>query len=197
MFNFKDGIIGIICLVLTLRMAHKSLSLKLKARAGTKNVSKTEKSTVKISPSADNLLHLINSDETDQTLHPNFENAEMKMVDYSGNQITEQNIKYQYKKRRHLYLEDQEVNCSSDVESSDKDLCTNGENKFVRTSRTASFRNADKRVDKVYTIGCFDLFHFGHVQLINHMRELGKKVIVGVHDSRRFDCLYKHLELIV
>ena len=44
----------------------------------------------------------------------------------------------------------------------------------------------DSRVDKVYTIGCFDLFHFGHVRLIERMREIGKKVIIGVHDSRRY-----------
>lgn len=43
----------------------------------------------------------------------------------------------------------------------------------------------DNRVDKVYTIGCFDLFHYGHVRLIERMRTIGKKVIIGVHDSRR------------
>ena len=42
----------------------------------------------------------------------------------------------------------------------------------------------DDRVDKVYTIGCFDLFHHGHIKLIERMREVGKKVIIGVHDSR-------------
>lgn len=42
----------------------------------------------------------------------------------------------------------------------------------------------DNRVDKVYTIGCFDLFHHGHIRLIERMREVGKKVIIGVHDSR-------------
>jgi cytidyltransferase-like protein len=44
----------------------------------------------------------------------------------------------------------------------------------------------DNRVDKVYTIGCFDLFHHGHIRLIERMREVGKKVIIGVHDSRRY-----------
>ncbi len=52
------------------------------------------------------------------------------------------------------------------------------------------FRNDDEeidtRVDKVYTVGCFDIFHHGHVRLIERMREVGKKVIIGVHDSRRY-----------
>ena len=42
----------------------------------------------------------------------------------------------------------------------------------------------DTRVDNVYTVGCFDLFHRGHIKLIERMRLIGKKVIVGVHDSR-------------
>ena len=34
----------------------------------------------------------------------------------------------------------------------------------------------DERVDKVYTVGCFDLFHHGHVNLLKNMRKLGKEV---------------------
>ena len=44
----------------------------------------------------------------------------------------------------------------------------------------------DQRVDKVYTVGCFDLFHYGHIHLFERMSSMGKKLIVGVHDSRRF-----------
>jgi len=42
----------------------------------------------------------------------------------------------------------------------------------------------DGRADKVYTIGCFDLFHEGHRLLLQRMRQFGREVIVGVHDSR-------------
>ena len=42
----------------------------------------------------------------------------------------------------------------------------------------------DPYVDKVYTIGCFDLFHEGHRILFQRMRQLGRTLIVGVHDSR-------------
>lgn len=43
----------------------------------------------------------------------------------------------------------------------------------------------DNRVDNVFTVGCFDLFHYGHVHLFERMASIGKKLIVGVHDSRR------------
>jgi cytidyltransferase-like protein len=42
----------------------------------------------------------------------------------------------------------------------------------------------DGRADKVYTIGCFDLFHQGHRLLLQRMKQFGREVIVGVHDSR-------------
>lgn len=42
----------------------------------------------------------------------------------------------------------------------------------------------DGRADKVYTVGCFDLFHEGHRLLLQRMRQYGREVIVGVHDSR-------------
>ncbi|CAF5209486.1 unnamed protein product, partial [Rotaria magnacalcarata] len=49
----------------------------------------------------------------------------------------------------------------------------------------------DGRADKVYTIGCFDLFHEGHRLLLQRMRQFGREVIVGVHDSRSIQKL-KH-----
>ena len=33
-----------------------------------------------------------------------------------------------------------------------------------------------KKVDKTYTVGCFDLFHRGHRTLLKYMRILGKEV---------------------
>ena len=51
----------------------------------------------------------------------------------------------------------------------------------------------DNRVDKVYTVGCFDLFHQGHVVLLQRMRQFGRKVIVGVHDSRSIYKLKKRV----
>nr|KAG5708039.1 hypothetical protein BaRGS_025177 [Batillaria attramentaria] len=34
----------------------------------------------------------------------------------------------------------------------------------------------DGLVDKVYTVGCFDLFHNGHIRLLQRMRALGRQV---------------------
>lgn len=36
----------------------------------------------------------------------------------------------------------------------------------------------------VLTAGCFDLFHFGHLELFKYCHQLGR-VIVGVNDDRR------------
>ncbi len=47
------------------------------------------------------------------------------------------------------------------------------------------FSKIDDRIDNVYTVGCFDLFHYGHIHLFERMASIGKKLIVGVHDSRR------------
>ena len=32
------------------------------------------------------------------------------------------------------------------------------------------------RVDKIYTVGCFDLLHWGHEKLFKNMRRLGREV---------------------
>jgi bifunctional ADP-heptose synthase (sugar kinase/adenylyltransferase) len=47
------------------------------------------------------------------------------------------------------------------------------------------FSKIDDRIDNVYTVGCFDLFHYGHIHLFERMGSIGKTLIVGVHDSRR------------
>ena len=39
---------------------------------------------------------------------------------------------------------------------------------------------------KVYTIGCFDLFHRGHQNVLLSLREFGAYVIVGIHDDNSY-----------
>jgi cytidyltransferase-like protein len=155
-------------------MAHKSLTLKLMAR--------NAKPKLKKESSADNLLHLINSvkkacQNGDEIHHPKFEPTSMKMVNFLNDQIEEETENYNYKKKRSMYLEDQQIS---------KEIVSGHESR-LRTKTVPNnleFPEIDTRVDKVYTIGCFDLFHHGHVNLIQRMRKLGKKVVVGVHDSR-------------
>lgn len=39
---------------------------------------------------------------------------------------------------------------------------------------------------KVYTVGCFDLFHRGHQSMLMAMREFGTFVCVGIHDDESY-----------
>lgn len=43
--------------------------------------------------------------------------------------------------------------------------------------------------DVVVTIGCFDLFHEGHVKLMKRMRTFGKRLLVGLHDDESINIL--------
>lgn len=51
----------------------------------------------------------------------------------------------------------------------------------------------DERVDKVYTVGCFDLFHRGHVNLLKNMRKLGKEVPVSICCTCVHVCVYMYV----
>ena len=107
----------------------------------------------------------------------NFIDAEMPMASYEDNQITDQEFKYQYRKPRNSsFIKDDAIHSTTNHDFSSFNL---------HIPDKDNYKGQDNRVDKVYTVGCFDLFHHGHVMLINRMREIGKKVIVGVHDSRR------------
>ena len=37
--------------------------------------------------------------------------------------------------------------------------------------------------ERIYTIGCFDFLHEGHINLINSMKKMGKTIIAGIHDN--------------
>jgi rfaE bifunctional protein nucleotidyltransferase chain/domain len=44
------------------------------------------------------------------------------------------------------------------------------------------FRESGKKL--VFTNGCFDILHVGHVRYLNHARSLGDMLIVGVNSDR-------------
>lgn len=44
------------------------------------------------------------------------------------------------------------------------------------TKNTSPVEMNESKVDKIYTVGCFDLFHRGHKRLLMNMRNLGKEV---------------------
>jgi hypothetical protein len=159
-----------ICLLLTIRMAHKSLVLKLQARSQSKKNATTNHSRQRSNSISFNRLlqflneespNKLNSSEKSETVEiGSYENVEMKMAEYNdcNEQIIEHDDNFTYKRPKA---------------------------NLTRSSSAISVE-FDARVDKIYTVGCFDLFHHGHVRLIERMREFGKKVIVGVHDSRRY-----------
>jgi cytidyltransferase-like protein len=39
---------------------------------------------------------------------------------------------------------------------------------------------------KVYTIGCFDLFHRGHQNVLESLREFGYYIVAGIHDDESY-----------
>ena len=44
---------------------------------------------------------------------------------------------------------------------------------------------------KVYTIGCFDLFHRGHAHVLHSLREFGHFIVAGIHDDASYFKLKK------
>lgn len=108
--------------------------------------------------------------------HPNYENAQMKVVDAQGQPIVDDDHQCEFAYKRPLH----------DDHDTKGDEVEHNKHETDDGKSALEARPVDNRVDKVYTIGCFDLFHHGHVQLMKRMRELGKKVVVGVHDSRRY-----------
>ena len=168
-------------------MAHKSLMLKIKAR---KPVQKPKEQVEELvyknkttAVSADNLLHLLNStlkrpsgneqSLSEATQDSNFVQAEMKTIELSNGSATEvSNLVYRRPRNSTIYETDSEVKTEAD------------RNSQLSTSSSSTDSNNNQLADKVYTVGCFDLFHHGHVELLKRMRNYGKRVVVGVHDSR-------------
>jgi cytidyltransferase-like protein len=45
--------------------------------------------------------------------------------------------------------------------------------------------------DEIYTIGCFDFLHHGHIKLLESIKKMGKKIIAGIHDDESLEKLKK------
>lgn len=45
--------------------------------------------------------------------------------------------------------------------------------------------------ERVFSVGCFDHFHYGHKKLLTHMRKYGKELIIGIHDDESIESLKK------
>lgn len=44
--------------------------------------------------------------------------------------------------------------------------------------------NIKDKYDIVFTIGCFDMLHIGHEILLKRLKNLSKKIVVGLHDNK-------------
>ena len=55
--------------------------------------------------------------------------------------------------------------------------------KLIRRTEVAAFRDGAKREGRtvVFTNGCFDLLHAGHIRLFREARKLGDVLVVGVN----------------
>lgn len=186
-------------------MAHKSLILKLRARRQKKT--SQLKRDEKVQPtllqqskseceseqqadsaelayknkinacSADNLLHLLNGPlkkvATPLSENEAFEKVEMKSIGLTGSgEKLDNEQPLEYMRPRNGTFSSQQMTMMSEKKSA------------LEETKTGEEQADDGRVDKVYTIGCFDIFHHGHIELLKRMRLYGRKVIVGVHDSR-------------
>ena len=47
----------------------------------------------------------------------------------------------------------------------------------------------EKKYNKIYSVGCFDQFHYGHEILLQKMKEMGNILIIGVHDNSSIELL--------
>ncbi len=45
------------------------------------------------------------------------------------------------------------------------------------------------RYERIYTVGCFDWFHFGHEQILKSLKSRCDTLIVGVHDDASIEQL--------
>ena len=60
--------------------------------------------------------------------------------------------------------------------SSAPDLKSLGEPDDSDSAASSDHDDSEGKVDKVYTVGCFDLFHRGHFNLLKNMRKFGREV---------------------
>lgn len=57
---------------------------------------------------------------------------------------------------------------------------------LTRSAATRAVRSAQRRGDRVvFTNGCFDVLHVGHLRALEEARSLGDRLVVGVNRDRR------------
>ncbi|KAL5020983.1 hypothetical protein ScPMuIL_000138 [Solemya velum] len=153
------GICGVVCLVLSVRLAHASLQHKLQGR-------------------------LIKEEKENQL-------RELKAKHKSK---LRSKVSHIFPEKRYNNVHSLHFRSDNRIDSLDILQCNNTKASVIRRFSSVP-SSLSTRVDKVYTIGCFDLFHKGHIRLLQRMREFGKQIIVGVHDSRSIFKLKKRVPI--
>ncbi|XP_005101562.2 uncharacterized protein LOC101860260 [Aplysia californica] len=180
-----SGVLGITSLYLSVRLAHSSLTNKLWARAA------HMRSQAHASEDEDELKSSGGEHEDEKTMASSGSQTD-SYEDGGFKVLARQSSVFEEK-----YEESNvEAYPTSGVELDNMTL-SQGLHRSFSMPGTELFPDShlDSRVERVYTIGCFDLFHHGHVTLLNRMRTFGKKVIVGVHDSRSIYQLKKRVPI--
>jgi bifunctional ADP-heptose synthase (sugar kinase/adenylyltransferase) len=73
---------------------------------------------------------------------------------------------------------DEKSDVSSEKEEEEEELKKTSSNQKLSIKRSVSVPSwkIRQKVDKIYTVGCFDLFHEGHIILMERLKELGSQV---------------------
>ncbi|CAL1537775.1 unnamed protein product [Lymnaea stagnalis] len=161
-----SGLVGVACLFLSVRLAHSSLASKLTARAP--------------------LLRSQSRAWDDED----------ELKSEKGGENTQEKSRSDAETQTNL----PETTDSDDDTCGDKptapEVCPSLHRCYsLPGTELLTGMTLDARAERVYTVGCFDLFHHGHVRLLKEMRSFGKKVIVGVHDSRSIYQLKKRVPI--
>ncbi|KAL4235229.1 hypothetical protein ACF0H5_006867 [Mactra antiquata] len=170
-----SGIVGVACLLLSIRLAHASLMHKLEPRWNKKDKNDTD--TVTTYPEPERKSVGTQVDDTMKMLMA----RQMSVFGDIGEIANDPDDL------------DEKSDDGSEKDNNDNDTL----NKYI-TETVPDIMTTLKtieKVDKVYTVGCFDLFHEGHKILIERLKQIGTQVIVGVHDSRSIFRLKKKVPI--
>ncbi|XP_045191455.2 uncharacterized protein LOC123548334 [Mercenaria mercenaria] len=166
-----SGIIGVICLLLSIRLAHASLDHKLKPRREKQSKIEQDEGT--------ECRSFGTQTEEKLTVKPE------RQMSIFGDLVEDPDDL------------DEKSDTSSEKEEEVEEMKMSPSHRKLSMKRSQSVPSWKilQKVDKVYTVGCFDLFHEGHKILMERLKELGKQVIVGVHDSRSIFKLKKRVPI--
>ncbi|XP_074656668.1 uncharacterized protein LOC141909887 isoform X2 [Tubulanus polymorphus] len=176
------GISAIVCLVLSVYFAHRSLQHKITVRRTIKQ-QQQRNSSYKPNIQINSIMTRVNHHVTDDETAADIRKRKLVPNESTNGKINEQlqNIEQQNKRV---------LNRTSSSGSDEDDYNSSGQ-VVPRRYSSPIINTLNPKVDKVYTIGCFDLFHHGHVTLLQRMKSLGRQTVIGVHDSRSYYRLKK------